>query len=60
MLKNIEKFIEKHNIAPTTFGILSCGNPHIVRLLRQGKGWNSRTEEKIRKFIKSYKSHPKH
>lgn len=56
LLAEIEKFLEQHDMAPTTFGRLSCGDNHAVARLRKGLGLTVKRAETFRKFMDEYES----
>jgi homoserine dehydrogenase len=50
-LTDIEKFLEKNSIAPSTFGRLLMGDPTFVFQLREGRSPSLETAEKINRII---------
>ena len=54
ILAEIEAFLARTGMPPTTFGMQSCGDGHAVFKLRRGLGMGLRRAKKIREFIASY------
>ena len=50
-LAQIETFLEKHDIAPSTFGKTLMGDPTFVFQLREGRSPSLETAEKINRII---------
>jgi len=53
LLSEIEGFLEKTGMPPTTFGLEAVKDGHLVRWLRAGKGITLDRADKIREFIAS-------
>lgn len=51
----IEKFLKKHKMAPSTFGVLANKEPNLVFLIREGRECREATQKRILDFIKNYK-----
>lgn len=56
LLSDIEKFLRKHGMAPSTFGLNAVNDGKTVDRLRSGKTITMRTAEKIRRFMHDYES----
>lgn len=54
--EKVETFLRVSGMAPTTFGIKSCGDKHIVRKLRAGRTVTLITVDKITAYIDMYRS----
>lgn len=50
----IEKFLSRHGMRATVFGLRAVGDPHVVKRLRRGKGLHSDTIDAVRKFMVDY------
>lgn len=55
-LDDVEAFLEKHQMAPTAFGVGALNDRHFVRQLRAGRRTWSETEEKVRGFMADYEA----
>lgn len=53
--ETIETFLEKHKMAPTTFGILANKEPNFVFLIRDGRECREETQARILNFMQQYK-----
>lgn len=53
LLSEIESFLEKTGMPPTTFGLEAVKDGHLVRWLRAGKGITLDRADRIREFIAS-------
>jgi homoserine dehydrogenase len=51
----VEAFLTKTGMAPTTFGTKAIGDAMFMQKLRGGREPRINTAEKIRKFMKSFK-----
>lgn len=56
ILKSVEKFLAKNDMAPTTFGRKALNDPHFVSDLRDEKRrvWPE-TAAKLKEFMSSYR-----
>ena len=50
----IEVFIQRVGITPTTFGRMALGDPNFISQLRNGRVCSLKTAEKICAFMESY------
>lgn len=50
-IKKIRDFIRDNKISKTKFGRESCGNPHVLNALEEGKTITLDTVEKIERFM---------
>jgi hypothetical protein len=50
----IEDFIQRVGITPTTFGRMALGDPNFISQLRNGRLCSLKTAEKICAFMESY------
>jgi len=50
----IDAFLTRTGMAPSMFGLKSCGDKHVVRRLRMGRSVTLRTADHIRKFMQDY------
>jgi hypothetical protein len=55
ILKDVETFLQAHDISPTAFGDLAMKDRHLVRQLRAGRYCFPKTEAKIRNFMATYR-----
>lgn len=51
LLREIEVFLDQHEMSATAFGLAALNDGHFVRDLRRGKDVRLSTAEKIRRFI---------
>lgn len=51
VLAEIEQWIERRAMYPSSFGMLAIGDPNLVRDLRAGRDPSSRTVSRIRLFM---------
>lgn len=56
LLQEIEAFLARTGMKPTPFGKAACGDPHVVRWLRNGGGVSSTRIDEIKKFIREHKA----
>lgn len=54
LLHEIDAFLEKHDMAETTFGFLALGDKPFVKQAREGRRSWPETEAKVREFMKQY------
>ena len=52
LLRRIERYLVKHNMADSSFGMFSCHNSHVVSRLREGGDIKTGTAVKIELFLK--------
>lgn len=45
--QRVEDFLEKHDMAPTTFGMRAAGDPRLVATLRKGRAPRVTTIERL-------------
>lgn len=53
ILEQIDRYLEKTGMRPTTFGLKAINDPHLVGRLRAGGDVTTRTAERLRDFMKS-------
>jgi predicted transcriptional regulator len=54
LIKVIDDFIERHDITPTNFGILSIGDPNLYRHLQNGRNPRFATLDRIHSFMQKH------
>lgn len=54
LIQELDTFLDRHGLADTRFGILSVGDGHLMRRIRDGKTIRRSTVLKIRKFCQRY------
>lgn len=54
-LSDVEAFLERHEMPPTTFGKLALKDPTFVFKLRNGRDCRGSTERDVRGFMENYK-----
>jgi hypothetical protein len=54
LLQDIDSFLERYGVADSTFGVLSTGDGHLIRRIREGKRIRRSTVLRIRKFMQRY------
>ena len=54
LIQELDTFLDRYGLADTRFGILSVGDGHLMRRIRDGKTIRRSTVLKIRKFCKRY------
>ena len=54
LVEQLDLFLLKHGLSDTKFGILSVGDGHLMRRIRDGKTIRRSTVLKIRKFCQRY------
>jgi len=54
LLGEIEEFLRRNDIPPTTFGRLSANDMTLVRRLRSGSDVRTATADRLRKFMSDY------
>lgn len=52
LLVKIERFLDQHNMAGSTFGMIACSNPQIVRRLQEGGDVHTATMAKLEMFMR--------
>ena len=55
LLSELEAFLDKTGMRPTTFGLLSCNDAHAIRRLREGYGVTMRRADTMRQFMRDYR-----
>ena len=55
LLTELEAFLDKSGMPPTTFGLRSCNDAHAVRRLREGYGVTMRRADIMRQFMRDYR-----
>lgn len=55
LLRDIERFLATHKMAPTRFGDGALGDRHFVRQLRDGRRVWPETEQKVRSFMRDFR-----
>lgn len=53
LLREVEKFLRRSDIAPTRFGREVVGDPRFVFDLRKGREPRPSTERRVRQFLES-------
>ena len=53
LLREVEKFLRRSDIAPTRFGKEAVGDPRFVFDLRNGRDPRPRTIERVRAFLEA-------
>ena len=53
LLREIDAFVRRAGMAPTTFGRLAANDGKLVARLRSGKGITTRTVEKIQAYMRT-------
>ncbi len=59
LLSEIESFLDRTGMAHTTFGLRAVNDAKLVGHLRAGGDVRTRTADRILKFIREWKPHPK-
>ena len=54
LIRKIEKFLRRTDMAPTRFGMLSIGDPTFVFDLRRGREPRRRMEARVEHFMNTY------
>ncbi|NVD43661.1 hypothetical protein HUV48_01345 [Altererythrobacter sp. HHU K3-1] len=55
LIRSIEQFLRKHNMAPTKFGRLAAHDPRFVLDLRNGRTPREHTARRIEEFMQNYR-----
>lgn len=55
LLSDIEAFITTHTVSATWFGETALNDRHFVKQLRKGRRVWPETEQKVRRFMATYK-----
>lgn len=55
ILKQVEEFLEKHEMLPSNFGKMAVSDPTFVFDLRKGQDLKLSTVDKVRRFMSDYK-----
>ena len=58
LIPEIDRFCERHGIAPTTFGLKAVNDGKLVERLRNGGRMWPETEERIRSYIAGHNRGP--
>lgn len=56
LIDEIDAFIARTGMAPSTLGRRVFGNPHVVRRIRSGENITVRTIDKLRAFMATYQA----
>ena len=60
LLKEIEGFLARHRMAPSTFGRLAMGDPSFMSTLKNNqRGVKIDTVDKLRKWMAGYRAKPR-
>jgi len=51
LLEQIEVYLEKSGVSPSTFGRMAVGDPRFVQDLRSGRRPRLQTLERVRRFL---------
>ena len=51
LIEELDTFLDRHGLADTRFGILTVGDGHLVKRIRDGKTIRRSTVLKIRKWM---------
>jgi len=51
LLEQIEEYLLRTNVAPSSFGRLAVGDPRLVADLKAGRRLRRRTEERLRGYL---------
>ena len=54
LLAEVEDFLKRHDMAPTTFGTLAANDMKLVSELRDGRDIRLSTADRIRRFMREY------
>jgi hypothetical protein len=54
LLDDLEAWMVRYGVADSTFGVLSIGDGHLVKRIREGKRIRRSTVLRIRKFMQRY------
>jgi predicted transcriptional regulator len=52
LVRDIDAFIEREEMTPTDFGLLSIGDPNLYRHLKGGRNPRLGTMDRIRSFMR--------
>ena len=55
LIRSVEKFLRRHDMAPTKFGRLAAHDPRFVEDLRNGRIPRPRTEKRVEHFMNTYR-----
>jgi hypothetical protein len=56
IMRKIERFLRHHDMAPTTFGRFSVGDPRLVHDMRRGRQFRADMERRIEAYIAAYEA----
>ena len=60
LLAEIERFLKRHDMRATNFGIWARGDWHLVRKLRAGRVPSLETADRVREWMRQYTdAHPR-
>jgi hypothetical protein len=51
LLRELDRFLERHGFADTEFGIRATGDGHLVRRIRDGRAIRRSTIVKVKRFV---------
>lgn len=51
LLEQVESYLARTKVPPSTFGRLAVGDPRFVRDLRSGRRLRRRTQERVRAYL---------
>jgi hypothetical protein len=54
LLAEVERFLKRHDMAPTTFGLRAVNDAKLVANLRSGLDVRTRTADRIREFMEGF------
>jgi hypothetical protein len=54
LIQELDTFLDRHGLADTRFGVLSVGDGHLMRRIRDGKTIRRSTVLKIRKWMQRF------
>lgn len=57
LLDEIEDFLMRHRMPPTTLGELFCRDPQFVRQIRAGRSIRLDTADRLRAWMAAYRPH---
>lgn len=56
LLEQIEEYLARNSVSPSTFGRLAIGDPRLVADLRSGRHPRRRTEERLRDYLNDFEA----
>jgi hypothetical protein len=54
LLRELDRFLERHGFSDSTFGLRATGDGHLVRRIRDGRAIRRSSIVKIRRFMARY------